>query len=132
VLLPAWCVPGRADDAETIGVALLAAAQGRGHRPIAVMLGRPASTVRGWLRAARANADRARHFAAARQRRMEMVEASAEPAGTPLGDAVAALGDAAAAARRFFGLDRWDTSGWAYLVLLGGAMLLRPYRCASG
>jgi hypothetical protein len=28
VVLPAWCVPGRCDDAETIGVALLAAAQG--------------------------------------------------------------------------------------------------------
>lgn len=56
VLLPAWCVPRRADDAETIGVALRHAAQGEGHRPIAAMLGRAASTVRGWLRAARANA----------------------------------------------------------------------------
>ena len=32
VVLPAWCAPGRCDDAETIGVALLAAARGRGHR----------------------------------------------------------------------------------------------------
>uniref|UniRef100_UPI0035145477 hypothetical protein n=1 Tax=Candidatus Mycobacterium methanotrophicum TaxID=2943498 RepID=UPI0035145477 len=35
VLLPAWCVPGRADDASTIGAALSAAAAGQGHRPIA-------------------------------------------------------------------------------------------------
>lgn len=49
VLLPAWCVPGRADDADTIGSALLAAAAGQGHRPIAERLGVPADTVRGWL-----------------------------------------------------------------------------------
>ncbi|UQX11611.1 DUF6431 domain-containing protein [Candidatus Mycobacterium methanotrophicum] len=39
VLLPAWCVPGRADDADTIGSALLAAAAGQGHRSIAERLG---------------------------------------------------------------------------------------------
>jgi hypothetical protein len=59
VLLPSWCVPRRADDMETIGTAMLHAALGRGHRRIAAMLGRPASTVRGWIRAARSNADRA-------------------------------------------------------------------------
>ena len=57
VLLPAWCVPGRSDDAETIGSALLAAAQGQGHRPIAAKLDRPATTVRGWLRAARGHVE---------------------------------------------------------------------------
>ena len=55
VLLPAWCVPGRADDADTIGSALLAAASGEGHRPIAERLKVPEGTVRGWLRAARAH-----------------------------------------------------------------------------
>ena len=56
VLLPAWCVPGRCDDAETIGVALLAAVDGHGHRSIAARLGRPVTTARGWLRAARSHA----------------------------------------------------------------------------
>ena len=57
VLLPAWCVPGRADDADTIGSALLAAATGEGYRPIAERLKVPQGTVRGWLRAARAHTD---------------------------------------------------------------------------
>jgi len=39
-----------------IGAALLAKAAGRGHRVIAAELGRPVSTVRGWLRAFTARA----------------------------------------------------------------------------
>jgi hypothetical protein len=53
VLLPAGCVPLRRDSAEVIGAALLAGALGVGHRRIAADLGRPAGTVRGWLRRAR-------------------------------------------------------------------------------
>ena len=48
VLLPAFSVPRRRDGAEVIGEALLAKAQGDGHRRIAARLGRPAGTVRGW------------------------------------------------------------------------------------
>ena len=61
VLLPAWCLSRRADEGAVIGSALQAAAAGAGHRTIAAGLGRPASTVRGWLRrfAARAEAVRA-------------------------------------------------------------------------
>ena len=61
VLLPAWCLSRRADAGAVIGAALEAAAAGAGHRTIAAGLGRPASTVRGWLRrfAARAEAVRA-------------------------------------------------------------------------
>jgi len=53
VLLPAWCLPRRADTVEVVGAALAAHAAGRGHRGIAADLGRPASTVRRWLRAVR-------------------------------------------------------------------------------
>src|SRR5204863_9835121 len=49
VLLPAWCLARRADAGAVIGAALEAAAAGAGHRTIAAGLGRPASTVRGWL-----------------------------------------------------------------------------------
>jgi hypothetical protein len=61
VLLPAWCLLRRADAVAVIGAALEAAAAGDGHRRIAVMLGRAAATVRGWLRrfAGRAEAVRA-------------------------------------------------------------------------
>ena len=49
VLLPAWCLLRRADAGEVVGAALEEAAAGGGHRKIAGLLGRPPSTVRGWL-----------------------------------------------------------------------------------
>ena len=60
MLLPAWCLARRADAAEVIGLALEAKAAGAGHRAIAGRLGRPASTVRGWLRAFTARAEQVR------------------------------------------------------------------------
>ena len=54
----AW--PRRADAGAVIGRALEAKAAGAGHRAIAGLLGRPASTVRGWLRALARNAGRVR------------------------------------------------------------------------
>jgi hypothetical protein len=50
VLLPASVLLRRADAVTVIGVALLARASGRGHRRVAELVGRPPSTVRGWLR----------------------------------------------------------------------------------
>ena len=60
VLLPAWCLARRADAGEVIGLALEAKAAGAGHRVIAARLGRPASTVRGWLRAFTRRAEQVR------------------------------------------------------------------------
>ena len=60
VLLPAWCLARRADAGEVIGLALEAKAAGSGHRVIAERLGRPASTVRGWLRAFTPRAEQVR------------------------------------------------------------------------
>jgi transposase-like protein len=128
VVLPAWCVPGRCDDAETIGAALVAAARGRGHRSIAKRLGRPATTVRGWLRAARAHAEDLRAGAHLRQDQIERETEQLRPAGSLLGDAVTALAAAAAAARRFFGGGRCATSLWEFIVLISGGRLLRPQR----
>ena len=50
VLLPAAWLSRRGDAVSVIGSALLAKAAGLGHRRIAALLGRPACTVRGWLR----------------------------------------------------------------------------------
>lgn len=50
VLLAQVWLLRRADAVCVIGAALEANATGSGHRPIAVALGRPVSTVRGWLR----------------------------------------------------------------------------------
>ena len=60
VLLPAWCLARRADAGEVIGLALEASAAGAGHRVIAERLGRPASTVRGWLRSLARRAEQVR------------------------------------------------------------------------
>lgn len=55
-LLPAFLVAGRMDLASAIGTALGMGAAGRGHRPVAALLGLPETTVRGWLRRLRARA----------------------------------------------------------------------------
>jgi hypothetical protein len=49
VLLPLVALLRRADAAAVIGTALALKAAGLGHRRIALRLGRPAATVRGWL-----------------------------------------------------------------------------------
>jgi hypothetical protein len=90
VLLPSWCLPRRADAAEVIGAALVAKADGYGHRSIAAWLDHPPSTVRTWLRRARAG-----HVAWLRRRGVEHAAAldphilgQERPAGSPLGEAV--------------------------------------------
>jgi hypothetical protein len=50
-------LPRRADAVTVIGIALLAKANGAGHRPIAVLVKVPPSTVRSWLRRIVAVAD---------------------------------------------------------------------------
>ena len=58
VLLPASVLLRRADAVAVIGVALLAKASGCGHRRVAGLVGRAATTVRGWLRRLGRVADR--------------------------------------------------------------------------
>ena len=132
VLLPAWCVPGRGVDADTIGAALLAAANGAGHRPIADRLGMPPDTVRGWLRAARDNsrwlydtAVTALHKAAREDPVLP------QPNRCALWFAVDALGAAAARIRRLFGTEM-RTPAWSLIVLITGGRLLRPSPAPSG
>ena len=60
VLLPAQFLSRRADAGAVIGRALEEKAAGSGHRAIALALGRPASTVRGWLRSLARGAGRVR------------------------------------------------------------------------
>lgn len=57
VLLPLVLAARRADSADVIAAAVVAkVVGGAGHRALAVGLGRPASTVRGWLRSFAASA----------------------------------------------------------------------------
>jgi len=103
VLLPAWCAPRRADSVEVIGAALVAKAAGAGYRRIAADLGRPAGTIRRWLRAA----TRPPHLEWLRQRGIDHaarlqaeVLADVSASSSPLADALTALAAAVTAYQR--------------------------------
>jgi len=83
VLLAVSCLVRRADVVEVIGAALRAKARGQGHRPIAARLGRPASTVRGWLRAFAGNAEAVRALCTGLLVELDCLAAPLEPAGVP-------------------------------------------------
>jgi hypothetical protein len=113
VLLPVRALVRRRDAVEVIGAALTAKASGVGYRRIAVELGVPATTVRGWLRrfAARAGFLRSQFMAVAHLLDRDL--GRVEPRGSPEADALEAIGVAASAAARRFGSGPvwWFASG---------------------
>lgn len=102
VVMPVSALLRRRDAVEVIGAALVAKADGAGHRAIATSAGVPAATARGWLRrfAARAEFVRA-HFTELGH----VLDSSLviEPRGSPVADALEAMGVAARAAAARFG-----------------------------
>lgn len=103
MLLPVSGLLRRLDLAEVIGAALLARARSQSLRQIAAWLGVPLSTVRGWLdRFMKRAVLIAGHFARLAAW-LEPGAAVAEPRGSPLERAVAAIGLAAVAAARRLG-----------------------------
>jgi hypothetical protein len=125
VLLPVVVLARRADLAEVIGAALAARAGGAGCRAVAARLGRPADTVRGWLRrfAARAEAVRVTFT-------VLLVDCGPDPVvpaatGSRFADAVAAVMGAAVAVA-----DRWPRLGavspWLAASAVSGGRLLAP------
>lgn len=96
--MPACWLPRRADAVSVIGAALLAKVAGRGHRPIAVMLDRPVSTVRGWLRRFTTNADALWVWFTRLLHALDPQAAPVMPTGSVFADAVEAVGRAASAA----------------------------------
>ncbi len=122
VLLPVRCLLRRLDAVEVIGAALQAKARGAGHRRVAARLGRPATTVRGWLRRF------ARHAQAIRGlflRLAVQLDPSVDPppaAGSAVADAVTAIGVATAAATRRLGPGR----PWQRVAAVTGGRLLTP------
>ena len=125
VLLAVSCLLRRADAVEVIGVALRAKASGEGHRPIAARLGRPASTVRGWLRAFAGNAERIRSVFTALLVELDPLTGSLAPAGSVSADAVEVVGAAAAAARRRLGV-MGAVSAWQLASAITRGRLLAP------
>ena len=126
VLLPVSVLARRADVVSVIGAALAGAAAGLGHRPIAELLGRPAATVRGWLRRF---ASRAGPLRAAFTRLLCALDPDPqlpEPAGSQVADAVAAILAAAGAVARRWGRGALVLPAWELAAAVSGARLLAP------
>jgi hypothetical protein len=72
----------RADAVRVIGAALLAKAAGLGHRRVAVVVGRPQSTVRGWLRRFAGRAESVRVMFTGLLHALDATVAAATPTGS--------------------------------------------------
>ena len=119
VLLSAAWLSRRGDAASVIGVALLAKAKGEGHRLIAAALGRPAATVRGWLRRFSARAEDVRVLFTRLLHALDPQAGPMTPRGSVFADALEALGRAAAAGvRRLSPRPPWEFASWASAGLL--------------
>ena len=104
VLLAVSCLLRRADAVDVIGAALRMKATGAGHRPIAAGMARPASTVRGWLRAFAGNAETVRALCMALLVQLDPLIGPLPAHPSAVADAVEAIGACAAAARRRLGV----------------------------
>jgi hypothetical protein len=126
VLLAVSCLLRRADGVDVIGVALRAKATGAGHRPIAARLGRPVSTVRGWLRVFARNGEAVRSLFTALLVQLDPLTGPlpVHPGGV-VADAVEAVGACAAAARRRLG-PVGAVSPWQLAAAVTGGRLLAP------
>jgi hypothetical protein len=125
VLLPVSVLVRRADAAVVIGAALAAKAAGWGHRQIAAGLGRPAATVRGWLRRFALRAGPLRAAFTTLLCELDPDPPVLEPAGSVVAEAVAAIVAAASAVGRrwpgrVFGLSPWELA----VAVTGGRLLL--------
>ncbi len=110
----------RRDGAEVIGMALVAKARGGGHRRIARALGRPASTVRGWLRRFAARADDLREHFTRWAHAVDPTHNDRATGGPPFSDAVSAIGVLGMVAIRRFGpRPAWSMAS----VVTGGGLL---------
>jgi Homeodomain-like domain len=125
VLLSVGALVRRADVAVVIGAALVAKAAGWGHRRIAGWLGRPASTVRGWLRRFGQWAGWLRAAFTTLLCELDADPPLPEPQGSALSDAVAAIVAAMGAAG-----GRWPLlvglSPWELAAAVTGGRLLWP------
>lgn len=120
VLLPDVSLRRRVDTAAVIGAALIAASQGLGYSKVADEVDRPFSTVRGWVRRARAMAARIEvHFVAW----AHVLDPNLGPPSawaSPLANAVEAIGVAARAASLRLG----PRPGWAWASVMSGGGLV--------
>jgi len=126
ILLPVSSLLRRADAVEVVGAGLELAAVGWGCRRIAERLGRPVTTVRGWLRCWSLRA--ARTAAAFTSLLVALADDPASvlpaPAGSPARDAVCAVTGFAFAARARLGMSKVPT--WLLVCAACHGRLLSP------
>jgi hypothetical protein len=120
VLLPDVLFCRRVDTVAVIGRALSAAAEGGGHRRVAVLVSRPPSRVRGWLRRFRLVAAWVAAYFTVWAYRLDPNLGPVAPAGSPMAGAVEAIGVAARAASLRLGA----RPAWSWASVLSGGMLI--------
>jgi hypothetical protein len=124
VLLPVDVLVRRADAVQVIGAALVDKAVGLGHRKIAQRLGRPVSTARGWLRRLGSRAEPVRAAFTALAATLTVDAPLPAAAQGLFADVVEAIGAAAVAAARRFGVR--VVSGWRLASAVSSGRLLAP------
>ncbi|SBW29011.1 hypothetical protein FDG2_6321 [Candidatus Protofrankia californiensis] len=125
VVLDAGLLAHRGYSVGVVGQALLAAAGGAGHRPVAARLGLPEGTVRGWLRRARSSAPQLHQVGVQTTVLLDPELLPVVERTDPLTLALDALGAAALAFGRRFA--REDTDPWARVNVLTRGRLLAPF-----
>ncbi|MGH9099810.1 MAG: transposase [Acidimicrobiales bacterium] len=118
VLLPPTSLPRRRDSVEVILEAWRARVAGAGLREIATLLARPLSTVRRWLGELAGRAEQLRCAATRLLHALDHSPLALGPAGSPLADALDALGHALAASLRRLGPEA--SSPLASILAAGG------------
>jgi hypothetical protein len=124
VLLPVVMLVRRADGVVVIGAALAAKVAGGGYRSIAAALGRPAETVRGWLRRFASRTEAVRGVFTVWLRALAPDPVMPEPAGGGWADALAAIAGVARAAAGRFAVP--TASAWVVAAAISGGRLLAP------
>lgn len=125
VVLDAALLPRRAYTARVIGHALLGAARGRGHRPIAAELAVPADTVRSWLRRARRSAHQLWTIGVQAVVALDPEALPTRDRPDALAHAVEALVAAALTARKQLGPNEAEL--WSHIAVLTRGRLLVPF-----
>jgi hypothetical protein len=126
VLLPVSCLLRRADGVVVIWAALAGKAAGLGFRPVAQLLGRPASTVRDWLARFAARAGAIRGLFTVWLCALDADPPPLPPAGSVVADAVTAVTAAAAAAARRWAGRLGSVSPGELASSVSGGLLLAP------
>ncbi len=128
VLLPVTVLLRRADAARVIWAGLLGRAAGQGHRTIGLLLGVPASTVRGWLRRIASRLEVVRVYFLLVARRAGVDLAVPKALGSPWQDVVAAVVAATSAVTGRFGKAGviGPVTAWQVLSSSSGGRLLSP------